>query len=970
MNPERHQRVMQILGEAIEREHDSLVGWLDTVCAGDEALRREVVRLLARQKPAAQFMEESPLAAPAESNGRSMIGERVGLYKIISEIGRGGMGAVYLAERDDQQFKKRVAVKLIKRGMDTDFVVQRFRHERQILANLDHPNIARLLDGGATEADLPYFIMEYVEGESIIKYANANKLSTTQRLKLFRTVCSAVQYAHQNLVIHRDLKPSNILVTKDGEPKLLDFGIAKLLQADGGAETELTATAVRVMTPEYASPEQVKGERITTASDVYSLGVLLYELLTGQRPYRVRSRQPEEIAKAICEQEPERPSAAVRMTAFRVPTSVGSSGRDKSPTEVGTLNTRNLKLLRGDLDNIVLKALRKEPGRRYASVEQFSEDIRRHLEGLPVGARKDTLSYRTSKFVQRNKIGVAAAAIILLTLVGGIITTAWQAHVARVQSARADQRFNQVRELAHSVLFDYHDAIASLPGSTPVRERLVKDALKYLDNLSRESGNDQTLLRELGTAYEKIAQIQGNSYYANLGDSDGALQSYRKSLELRERLLAADPNNREFQSDLAASHQGIGDVLYGEGDLPATLQSYERSLRLREVLMKSEPASIPYRRALAEAYTRVGDVKGMEGYANLGDVAGALENYSNAEALMEILAAADPKNHEVQFSLAAVLTAAGMLMDVTGNVTGALGTERRAVGLLDQLIAAEPNNNEYRLQLLATFAFLRYALIDSNHTAEAIENSRKAIVILQAMVAADPKNTAARRDLEVVYNSLGKDLLMTGSVPGALESHRNALAICDALSTSDPNSEQYKSDVAFTLQRLGEAQAVGHDNRAAIENYRQARAIREGTLKGDSSNARARSDVSAIYADLGNALAATGDTKEALEDLAKSVPIAEELSARSPANAKLKAQLARRHFELATVHLRFAQTLRESGAAREHWQAARDSFTRSLNVWQDMKNKGTLIDTDVRMPDKIAGEIAKCDAALKKLGAP
>src|SRR5437868_1640699 len=303
-----------MLAEALERGIESRDAWVVTVCAGDEALRAEVARLLSLQKPAAQFLEESPLAAAAgkqDTNGRSMIGQRIGLYKIVSEIGRGGMGAVYLAERDDRQFTKRVAVKLIKRGMDTDFVVQRFRNERQILANLDHPNIARLLDGGATEADLPYFVMEYVGGDTIIKYAGANNLSTNERLKLFRTVCSAVQYAHQNLVIHRDLKPSNILVTKDGEPKLLDFGIAKLLQADGDAEGELTATAVRVMTPEYASPEQIRGERITTSSDVYSLGVLLYELLTGQRPYRVKSRQPEEIAKAICEQEPTKPSQMV-----------------------------------------------------------------------------------------------------------------------------------------------------------------------------------------------------------------------------------------------------------------------------------------------------------------------------------------------------------------------------------------------------------------------------------------------------------------------------------------------------------------------------------------------------------------------------------------------------------------------------------------------------------------------------------
>src|SRR2546425_6480124 len=360
MTPERYNQVMQIIDAVIDCDLAQREAILAETCAADESLRREVEVLLAHHQPAAEFMEDSPFEVRSRAD-EAFIGKHIGPYCITSTIGRGGMGAVYLAERADQQFTKRVAVKLIKRGMDTDFVVQRFRNERQILANLDHPNIARLLDGGATESDLPYFIMEYVDGQPISEYANTKNLSINERLKLFRTVCSAVQYAHQNLVIHRDLKPSNILVTKEGEPKLLDFGIAKLLQADGEAETALTATAVRVMTPEYASPEQVKGERITTSSDVYSLGVLLYELLTGQRPYRVKSRQPEEIAKAICEQEPARPSAAVRMTAFRVPTSVGSSVRDKSPTKVGSLNTVNQKLLRGDLDNILLMALRKEP---------------------------------------------------------------------------------------------------------------------------------------------------------------------------------------------------------------------------------------------------------------------------------------------------------------------------------------------------------------------------------------------------------------------------------------------------------------------------------------------------------------------------------------------------------------------------------------------------------------------------------
>lgn len=362
-------------------------------------------------------------------------------------------------------------IKVLKRGTDTDEVRRRFHGERQILARLNHPNIAGLLDAGETKDGLPYLVMEYVAGDPITKYAQEKKLSIKERLSLFRTVCAAVRYAHQHLVIHRDLKPSNVLVTAEGEIKLLDFGIAKLLDA---STPEVTLTLQRRMTPEYASPEQVRGESATTVSDVYSLGVLLYELLTGNRPYKLKTRSAEEIAKAIREQEPERPSTAARGASFQL------------------AHNRNLKscatLLRGDLDNIVLKALRKEPERRYASVDQFSADIRRHLEGLPVRARKDNVGYRAAKFIKRHKVGVAAATLMMSILIAGVITTT-------IEARGANRRFNDVRQLAHSVLFDYHDAIAALPGSTAVRQRLVNDALRYLDNLSKEAGRDSRKTR-------------------------------------------------------------------------------------------------------------------------------------------------------------------------------------------------------------------------------------------------------------------------------------------------------------------------------------------------------------------------------------------------------------------------------------------------------------------------------------------
>src|SRR5688572_16500160 len=377
---------------------------------------------------------------------------RIGPYRILRELGQGGMGVVYLAARADEQFRKRVALKVIRSGRASEEVVRHFKRERQILAGLDHPNIAKLLDGGTTDDGLPYFVMEYIEGEPLLAYCDSRKLSVAERLKLFQAICSAVQYAHRNLVVHRDIKPGNIVVAEDGSPRLLDFGIAKLLNPELAGEAP-TATAV-VMTPTYASPEQASGGRITTATDVYSLGVVLYEMLTGHLPYRLLSRQPLEILKAISEQEPEKPSTAVGRTedvtappegaALHVTPERVSSTREGTPD-------RLQRRLRGDLDNILMLALRKEPPRRYASVEAFSDDIRRYLEGLPVNARQPTAGYRAGKFLQRHVAGVAASAVFIVLLIGFAVAMAMQsARVARERDVAEKERAaaQQERETA------------------------------------------------------------------------------------------------------------------------------------------------------------------------------------------------------------------------------------------------------------------------------------------------------------------------------------------------------------------------------------------------------------------------------------------------------------------------------------------------------------------------------------------
>ena len=539
---ERYTRIQELFDAVVELPPDERTVALEKQCGDDAALRQEVEALLAADAETTSFGEQPAFVIPEnlfpEQNKEEFAGRRFGVYQVIREIGRGGLGAVYLAARADDEYRKEVAIKLIRRGLDTDDILRRFRTERQILAQLDHPNIARLIDGGTTDDGLPYFVMEYVKGEPINAYCEAHHLKLRERLELFRKVCAAVTYAHQNLVVHRDLKPSNILVTADsesvrergGEPKLLDFGIAKLLSADDELLTQ-TAPGLRAMTPEYASPEQIKGDKITTSSDIYSLGVLLYELLTGQRPYRLKTTSADEIARAITEQEPERPSTV----AGKI---------DHPPSSI--LDPRSLH---GDLDNIILMALRKEPARRYASVEQFSEDIRRHLAGRPVTAHKDTFKYRSTKFIRRNALGVAAATIVFLTLVGGIVTTAWQARraerhakaaeeQARVASTERDRaqtektKAERINDFMQNILgFSDPTWISANPQRN--REATITDAL------------NEAAVRapaELADQPEVLAAVHftlGWTYKGH-GKFAPAEQHLRASLDLRRKVLGAN----------------------------------------------------------------------------------------------------------------------------------------------------------------------------------------------------------------------------------------------------------------------------------------------------------------------------------------------------------------------------------------------------------------------------------------------
>ena len=561
MTPERWRPIKQIFQTAFELTPEERSTYVQQACGGDGELRLEVESLLLSVE-AEEFLsgaaaEYVPEALAEEAWDRNL-GRRIGAYQIVRQIGEGGMGAVYLAERAGE-FQQQAALKLLRAGMDSRGIVTRFRHERQILAGLDHPNIARLLEGGTTEEGRPYFVMEYVEGEPIDVYAAKRGLGIEERLRLFQQVCAAVQYAHQNLVVHRDIKPGNILVTgpsgQPGTPKLLDFGIAKLLSSDVPRETVgLTQAGLRLMTPEYASPEQVRGEPITTATDVYSLGAVLYQLLAGQMPHDFPSGSPAEMERVICETDPRPPSQVAGEPVARK--------------------------LRGDLDTIVLKALQRDPRRRYGSAEQLSADIQRHLDGMPIQARPQTLVYRAGRFVRRNRVPVAAAALVMVSLAAGMAVAAWQARIAHAQRLRAEKRFNDVRQLAHAFLFDFHDAIQNLPGATPARRLVVDKALQYLNSLAQESAGDQALERELAEAYLRVGDVEGGTGVPNLGDKPGALESYRRALAIAERGVRRDPQSLEWQRYLARAHFSVGDILAQRNDLAAAVPHYREAVRI------------------------------------------------------------------------------------------------------------------------------------------------------------------------------------------------------------------------------------------------------------------------------------------------------------------------------------------------------------------------------------------------------
>ncbi len=814
------EQVKELFEAALKQAPADRSGFLGQACAANHLLRAEVESLLAANEDAESFLEkpswwDSGLEWLRREPADPLVNRRVGVYRILRRIARGGMADVYLGIRADRLYRKFVAIKMLNTGLDNEEVRRRYYTELQTLAVLDHPNIVKLLDGGTTEDGQPYLVMDYIQGVRIDEYFDRHRFSITERLDLFRTVCAAVQHAHQNLIVHRDLKPGNILVTAEGVPKLLDFGIAKLLKSELTALAGLTAPGRHAMTPEYASPEQVLGEPVTTASDVYALGVLLYRLLTGHSPYRLNTDSALELENAICELEPEPPSAAVNrleeaggsngFAATLTPESV-SAPREGTPEKLR-------RRLEGELDLIIMMALRKEPQRRYALVEQFSEDIRRHLEGLPVIACKDTLRYRATKFIRRHWVGVAAAALMLLTLVAGVATTTWQTRIAQDERAKAVRRLDDLHKLAGFVLFDLDDAIRS--GPTAARKKMVATALVYLNRLADEAGDDHSLRRTLVNGYLRMGDVQGNIYTSNLGDLDGARESYRKAMQSAEELNRANPQSTGDQRLVARAAQKLGELLSIEGDQSLALEHYVRARDIFRRQTIADPANLQAKRDLRDLWEKIGFAQ-----FRINDLGSAQQSYDQCLAIANELKARNPNSQEARIAQARVEEKIGRVLVQRGQVNDGLRKIRRSLEILQQLSAADPEDAALRRLVFALETAHGQILSSVGRNGEALAIYRSGVPNMEAEVRRDPQNRQYQRDLGLRFAFMSELLEKTRDRPGAVRMANQALGVLKKLAESAEASSYDHGNYAWALLNTPGAGSSNPD--AALHHARRA----------------------------------------------------------------------------------------------------------------------------------------------------
>lgn len=743
----------------------------------DPALRAEILSLLACDAPGAETLHglvSDQARAVVRAEDEAWIGRRLGPWRVTRILGHGGMGTVLEAVRDDAQYDKRVAIKLVKRDLDSEIGRRRFLRERQILAALDHPAIARLLDGGATGDGMPYLVMEFIEGEDILSFAATQKLSVEARLRLFLDVLDAVANAHQKLIVHRDLKPANILVTPEGRVKLLDFGIARLLDesADG-------ATSAALMTPEYASPEQVRGEPASTAGDVYSLGAILYELLTGARAHQFTTHSPAEIVQVVCKTIARRPSEVAGEFSLR-------------------------KRLSGDLDVIAMTALHKDAGRRYASAEAMAEDVRRYLEGQPIRARKDTLLYRYSKFLRRNRAVVAAAAAAALALIAGTL-------IAVAQARRADHRFQQVRRLSHTLLFDISRKIQDGPGATALREMLVNTSLQYLDSLAPDAPDDPGLELELAEAYLQVGNLQDSMTFGNLAHARDAAISWARAVSLAEDVAR---RKRDPQAFLLMS-QGrfeIGQARLNLLEIDESERQVRLGLEAAAELQRIQPANAQICHSLSSGYNRLGDALMVR-----GAVVGALTQFELAEQT-QVSCAKDPQSTRPSGATPTTLLRKADAVLMLGRAAEAQSIYQRA---LEASVRSPYLKAVVETQL--GFALGGFRAVNLGRPQEAATRLRSALHFYDLAMEKDPRNLQSVQDYGRVAPMLSEVLLDSNPREAAAVAARSLELIAQHVAENHGDT-QWDELLPMNQCALGRARAkLGHpDGRELLDSGKKA----------------------------------------------------------------------------------------------------------------------------------------------------
>lgn len=798
MNQAGWQKLKDLFAEARELPSESRIAFLKEKCGDDEQLMNDVASLLDAESIGAPVIETNAIDLAGNVLGRDeQTGRQFGHYRIVREIGSGGMGTVFLAERDDGVFTMQAALKIIRQSLADKAIIERFRRERQILAGLRHPNIAALLDGGVSDKDEPFLVMEYVEGESLIEYCEQQGLGIEERLRLFIKVCSAVAYAHRNLVVHRDIKPSNILITADGEPKLLDFGLAKAFESDA----ETTRTEMHAFTPAYASPEQILGESMTTATDQFSLGVVLFELITGEKPFHFEGKSFDEIIRSA------------------------DSAKAKPPSQLISNHSQRLS---GDIDNIVLKCLRREPERRYDSVADLSNDIERFLDGRPVAARPSTFVYLASKFVARNKLAVGSAFVVIFAILSGLAVALWQAGVANAERDRAQRRFVEVRQLTNSLLFEIAPKIDRLPGSTEAREMIVSRGLAYLSTLAAESSTDVELQAELAEAYQKIGDIQGNPSKPNLSDFAGAIESYEKS---RSMLLPL-PQTRDNKLKLAAASRELARIRFAQREVEASLADSEAAIAAYEELLLEEPDSIDLAHSLIAA-----KIDRAYAYATNNQYDVALPLYNDILAKLDTL-----PNDTESLRLKAITSAYlsnGLSWD--GKQQLAEAENVKAVAFAEQLETTADTDTKVRRT-----TFEVYSLASS--TFETVKNdvslafAEKALIVARKAADADPYDTQSKQDLARAISRKGILLTLIGKIEAGIEHLKESERTMLELVEREPRNTSYQDDLGTLYTRFGDAEKLRLNHNAALAAYRKSADVFGRLAASNENNLVAKRD--------------------------------------------------------------------------------------------------------------------------------